>query len=923
MSMEAPAPTTPKARPAAQSPTHPARLASRFLPRLALAATLVAAFLGLSAPATAQSIAASNIGNNSVTITLTRAGYTGNWQYSVSGGTVINCRGDISGDSVTITELTQGASHTVTVWATCSGPPSSRHINDKNLEVDFRTTSGPSLSVDETSNAAHNSYNTKTATSLTLNLTSHSGAWWYKYTTPAGGSCSSQVAAGTTTATATGLAPDTSYTFKAYDDNACSTELATAAASATLRAQVANMTVSPLNGDKANLGLYVEWTGQSDAEAYEIQWKSSTDSDYNDGDRQTRADTSGGQGSLNSTLNTWVTLPGAGKADMANGTEYTVRVRSLATVGASDYGEWSDEVSGTPAAESLTASNISSSGATLTLGSYRGQGDWHYLKAARGAKDGTSLGELGAECEGPVSGETVRLTGLAPGTNYAATAFSNDSCTLSLGDLIEFTTLVEPPGPVIETPEISRVTPTSATLSIGDYQGPWWYRGSQRGAACIAVPAGTTTVRLAGLKPGTKYTYRIWNSAGCTEGFEIESTTFTTESPPDRHPTAAIGVDVRCEDGLCRATTGTPVRFLDTSTGTVRYRLWDFHGASTSRSSSVFHAFESPGFHDVSLTVSLDGERESTASLKFLVEASRPAGTCQATATTLCLRDSRYELSLRWWTADGPSGDAPVVREGTNDSGLFRFFDEDNWEMLVKVLDGCSLNGRHWVYAASATNLGYELNVRDTVTDVVKEYRNEPGMPSPAVADGDAFAAACEPSAASSLAEAWAAALPPSSAAAPATPAAGDSPGANPGHAAPATEDGGCTETATTLCLLNGRYEVSVAWSRGAANGSQPAEGGPGRTVRARTDDSGLFWFFTGDNWEMLVKVLDGCAYNGHHWVYAASATTVGLELTVRDAENGESKTWFKEAGEPAPAIVDAGAFGGRCATETALAADR
>ncbi len=896
-------------RPATQAST-----GGGLLPRLALAATLLPAFLGLPAPAAAQSVAASNITTNSVTITLTRAGYTGNWHYEVSGGTAIACTGNVSGDSVTITGLTQALSHTVTVYATCEGPPSARLINDKILEATFTTLSGPTLSVDDTFSDTDNTHDTRTSTSLTLILTNHSTAWYYKYTTPTGGTCSSAVSAGTTWATVDGLTPNTSYTFKAYSDAACGTVLATATALATLRAKVTDVTVSPLNADKQWRGLYVEWTGQDGAEEYEIQWKSDSDSGYNDGNRQIKAGKSG------HVVNTWVTLPGAVNADMDNGTAYTVRVRSISSSGLSSQGEWSDEVSGTPAVETLSVSDVSSGGATLTLANYRGQGDWYYQRAARGAGDGTALGELGAQCTGPVSEETLRLTGLAPSTNYAAAAFSNSDCSTGLGELVEFATLAEPVPVGLTVPDS---TATSATLSLGGYRGAWWYRGNQRGAACTAVPAGTTTVTLTRLLPGTRYTYKVWLGPGCAEGAEVASTTFTTESEPDTHPTAAIGVDLPCEDGLCRAVTDTPVRFLDMSTGTVRYRLWDFHGASTSRSSSVFHTFESPGFHDVSLTVSLDGERESTASLKFLVEAAHPAGTCEATATELCLRDSRYEVSLDWWTAAGPSGDAPVVREGTNDSGLFRFFDEDNWEMLVKVLDGCNLNGRHWVYAASATNLGYALRVRDTVTDVVKEYRNEPGMPSPAVADGDAFAAACEPSAASSLAEAWAAALPPSSAAAPATPAAGDSPGANPGHAAPATEDGGCTETATTLCLLNGRYEVSVAWSRGAANGSQPAEGGPGRTVRARTDDSGLFWFFTGDNWEMLVKVLDGCAYNGHHWVYAASATTVGLELTVRDAENGESKTWFKEAGEPAPAIVDAGAFGGRCATETAPAADR
>ncbi len=572
------------------------------------------------------------------------------------------------------------------------------------------------------------------------------------------------------------------------------------------------------------------------------------------------------------------------------------------------------------AAQSLAAGNVTNDSATLTLSRDGYVGDWYWGQVVGGT---SSV----AGCTGPVSGATAKVTGLTPGVDYRFGAFSDSLCTSGLGSPAEFTTLLRPPGnPPGETAvanlEVSDITATSAILSVVDFAGPWWYRGSQPGAACIEVPAGTTTAKLTGLRPASEYTYRVWTVPGCGDSAETGDATFTTDSEqaPDRHPTAAIGVDVPCEDGLCRATTGTPLRFLDVSTGTVRHRLWNFHGASTSRSSTVDHAFESPGFHDVSLTVSLDGKRESTASLKFLVEASRPAGTCQAAATTLCLRDSRYALSLGWWTADGRSGDANVVREGTNDSGLFRFFDEDNWEMLVKVLDGCALNDRHWVYAASATDLGYALRVRDTATGVLREYRNEPAMPSPAITDGDAFAA-CPDSAASSVAAARRFAPTPWLTARTAL-AAGGPAHAGPAGAAsaatnetPATRDGGgCTETDTTLCLLNGRYEVSLAWSPGAADGTGAGEGGPARTIRPRTDDSGLFCFFDDDNWEVLVKVLDGCGYNGHHWVYAASATTLGMELTVRDTENGESKTYVKEAGTPAPAITDTGAFGGRCA---------
>ncbi|MXX75075.1 MAG: hypothetical protein F4210_15590 [Holophagales bacterium] len=120
------------------------------------------------------------------------------------------------------------------------------------------------------------------------------------------------------------------------------------------------------------------------------------------------------------------------------------------------------------------------------------------------------------------------------------------------------------------------------------------------------------------------------------------------------------------------------------------------------------------------------------------------------------------------------------------------------------------------------------------------------------------------------------------------------------------SEDG-CVESATTLCLQEGRYEVTVDFT---ANG----ETMPAKVARPRTDDSGLFYFFAPNNWEMLLKVLDGCGVNQHHWVFAASATDVGLNLTVRDTMSAASKTYIKDPGEPAPAITDVGAFPDACA---------
>ena len=160
-------------------------------------------------------------------------------------------------------------------------------------------------------------------------------------------------------------------------------------------------------------------------------------------------------------------------------------------------------------------------------------------------------------------------------------------------------------------------------------------------------------------------------------------------------PEAAITIGLPCQADLCRAETGVPVTFTDTSAGFVRSRSWDFGDGSKSPLRTLDYAWSEPGFYDVILWVS-NGAEESVAKRTFLVEASAPAGSCQADSETRCLQDSRYEVKVEWWTKAGESGTGTVVHAGTNDSGLFYFFDRNNWEILIKVLDGCAVNGHIW-----------------------------------------------------------------------------------------------------------------------------------------------------------------------------------------------------------------------------------
>jgi len=96
---------------------------------------------------------------------------------------------------------------------------------------------------------------------------------------------------------------------------------------------------------------------------------------------------------------------------------------------------------------------------------------------------------------------------------------------------------------------------------------------------------------------------------------------------------------------------------------------------------------------------------------------------CIPSDTVLCLDDQpgdhRFQVTATFQTREGGgrsgNGQAfPLRGRGTSHGGLFWFFDPDNPELLVKVLDGCFVNDRFWVFLTGATNVGFSVTVSDT-----------------------------------------------------------------------------------------------------------------------------------------------------------------------------------------------------------------
>jgi fibronectin type III domain protein len=131
----------------------------------------------------------------------------------------------------------------------------------------------------------------------------------------------------------------------------------------------------------------------------------------------------------------------------------------------------------------------------------------------------------------------------------------------------------------------------------------------------------------------------------------------------------------------------------------------------------------------------------------------------------------------------------------------------------------------------------------------------------------------------------------------------GDSANSNVASAATNGTVASCVEGATTLCLNHDRFKVTVQWTTSAG------ESGAGTTI-PYTDDSGLVWFFSASNLELMIKVLDACvAPFEHYWVFVGGITDVQFLTTVVDTHTGAVRVYLNELGHPANAVTDTSAF--------------
>lgn len=101
-------------------------------------------------------------------------------------------------------------------------------------------------------------------------------------------------------------------------------------------------------------------------------------------------------------------------------------------------------------------------------------------------------------------------------------------------------------------------------------------------------------------------------------------------------------------------------------------------------------------------------------------------GPCVSGPATLCLQGGRFRVEVAWEDFQGSRG-AGQALPMSDTSGSFWFFERENVELTVKIVDARPLNGHFWLFYGSLTTVELTLTVTDTTTGEAREYRKPAG----------------------------------------------------------------------------------------------------------------------------------------------------------------------------------------------------
>lgn len=224
---------------------------------------------------------------------------------------------------------------------------------------------------------------------------------------------------------------------------------------------------------------------------------------------------------------------------------------------------------------------------------------------------------------------------------------------------------------------------------------------------------------------GTKL-YRLSHPAPTGNAWpQYFSRSAVVASPLGTCSNAAVGNYIYSTQEVGGTSGGSSGALIMLADGTVVGQLFGKCGVDTSDPCNAANFYQ------------LDGAfRASYASLSQWLSPS--AGTCITGGTQLCLNNGRFKVTANWQSTTAAGAGSPV--QMTSDTGYFWFFNAANVEMVIKVLNACTLNSRYWVFAGGLTNINVIVTVTDLQNGTVRTYLNPQSTAFQPVQDTSAFA---------------------------------------------------------------------------------------------------------------------------------------------------------------------------------------
>ncbi len=481
----------------------------------------------LSTDATLQSLVLSWPGVLSPTFDTATATYASSVSSSTTSLTVTPAATDQANATIQV-RINGGTNATVASWS--ASAPLNLNTGSNPIEVlvtaqDGITTKLYTITVTRVSLPPNSVSAVAGSTSAAISWTTSTGATSYTATSSPGGlTCTSA----SSPCTVTGLTPGTAYTFTVTATNSAGTSTPSSASNS-ITTSVVTAPGPPTIGTATSTGQ----TGATVAFTAPVSNGGANITSYT-----VTSSPAGGAGTLAQAGSGTITVTG-----LTPGTAYTFTVTATNSAGTSTPSSASNSITTSvvtaPGPPTIgTATSTGQTGATVAFTAPVSNGGANITSYTVTSSPAGGAGTLAQAGSG-----TITVTGLTPGTAYTFTVTATNSAgtsTPSSASNSITTSVVTAPGP----PTIGTATSTGQTGATVAFTAPvsngganitsYTVTSSPAGGAGTLAQAGSGTITVTGLTPGTAYTFTVTatNSAGTSTPSSASNSITTSVAPP-------------------------------------------------------------------------------------------------------------------------------------------------------------------------------------------------------------------------------------------------------------------------------------------------------------------------------------------------------------------------------------------------------